>query len=163
MFYLLITCNNVLKLYKQFIWTPYDAPKIRRIINDFWVSNIIYAMVPLICYVTVEWHPVDRVMRQFGFKQGVPNPPRDLGKFHNMDFRGQSEFDWGDYHRTFISEWNNWNNTMIYGQPYTGLEHENSEYMEWYIAHTRRYMSREGAISALSTFAVCLYWSFYKC
>ena len=83
--------------------------------------------------------------------------PRDSGKFHNMDFRGKNEVDWGHYHRPFISEWNNLNNTLIYGQPYSGLEHENSEYMEWYIPHTRRYISREGAISAVSTLAVCLY------
>ena len=40
-----------------------------------------------------------------------------------------------------------------------GLLHENSEYMQWYIRQTRRYISREGT---LSTKVVNLIYNFKK-
>ena len=51
----------------QFLWTPYEAPYIGRLINNVEVSMIVCAKVPLICFAILEWHAIYKVMRQFGF------------------------------------------------------------------------------------------------
>jgi len=38
----------------QFLWTPYDTPEIRPLINDEEVSMIVRAKVLLICFAIVE-------------------------------------------------------------------------------------------------------------
>ncbi|XP_057450551.1 protein MAIN-LIKE 1-like [Lotus japonicus] len=53
----------------DFKWTPYpyEELNIRGLIDHVDIlPNVIYAMVPLICFSTVQWHPLDRVKRQFG-------------------------------------------------------------------------------------------------
>ncbi|XP_019455030.1 PREDICTED: serine/threonine-protein phosphatase 7 long form homolog [Lupinus angustifolius] len=51
----------------QFRWMPYSQlPYLPNI------SEKCRSRVPLICFAIVEWHPTDRVMRQFGFAQPIP-------------------------------------------------------------------------------------------
>ena len=71
----------------QFVWQPYGEPAINDLIpddiRDEW--QIWSTVVPLICFEVIEWHPADRVMRQFGFFQHVPVEPRTLVGSHNID------------------------------------------------------------------------------
>ena len=50
--------------------------------------------MPLICFVTVESHHADRVMRQFGFRQPIPVEHVNLDQVHKEDMRGRQELNW---------------------------------------------------------------------
>ncbi|RYR39967.1 hypothetical protein Ahy_A09g045611 isoform A [Arachis hypogaea] len=43
---------------------------------------------PLVSFECIEWHPTDRVRRQFGMQQLPPSPTFDLGRDHCTGFRG---------------------------------------------------------------------------
>lgn len=126
---------------------PYDRHEIRRLnIPD--VSEVAQAIVPLICYAIVEWHPIDRVMRQFGMHQGIPQEPPNFDRLHRIDMRGKTDVHWPDRHRQWIDLWDDRHNRIVRAVLFSGVLHENSDYMQWYIRHTRRYMTRMGACTA---------------
>ena len=112
------------------LWTPYDTPEIRPLINDIEVSMIVQAKVPLICFAIVKLDPIDRVMRQFGLQQIISDDPPNLDQLHDIDMRRRTNIFWPHHHRHWIVKWNQWNNYIIHGEMDQGLLHENSEYMQ---------------------------------
>ncbi|WJZ85618.1 hypothetical protein VitviT2T_005142 [Vitis vinifera] len=42
---------------------------------------------PLICFHIIEWHRPDRVLRQFRFRQGIPQPCDNESILHKCDLR----------------------------------------------------------------------------
>ena len=104
--------------------------EIRPLINDVEVSMIVRAKVPLICFTIMEWHPIDRIMRQFGLRQIIPNDPSNLDQLHDIYMRGRTYIFWSHHHRHWIVKWNHWNNYIVHGEIDQGLLHENSEYMQ---------------------------------
>ncbi|KAF1891149.1 hypothetical protein Lal_00001290 [Lupinus albus] len=126
----------------QFVWTPYRNMNISREI-----SNISRARVPLICFAIVEWHPVDRVMRQFGMQQSIPKDPPNFDKLHMTDLRGKNDYNWSQKHNRWIEKWSNWENYVIDGIPDIEPLYHYSEYIQWYLQRTRKYISPQGAYS----------------
>ena len=86
-------------------------------------------------------------MRQFGLRQIIPNDIPILDQLHDINIKGRTDIFWPHHHHHWIAKWNHWNDYIVYGEMGQGLLHENSEYMQWYIRRTRRYISRERALS----------------
>jgi len=74
----------------QFLWTPYSKADVIVFITDEF-SPVSRVVIPLICFATVEFHQADRVMRQFGFLQGIPSEPQNLDVLHKEDMRGRTD------------------------------------------------------------------------
>ncbi|MFQ6623850.1 hypothetical protein Gotur_003280 [Gossypium turneri] len=71
----------------QFQWTPHEDPTIRAVIPDefFQNLNIWHVKVPLVNYTTVEMHQMDKVLRQFRFRQPILEAPEVFDKEHKID------------------------------------------------------------------------------
>ncbi|KAL0290814.1 UNVERIFIED_CONTAM: hypothetical protein Scaly_2658200 [Sesamum calycinum] len=93
--------------YDQFIWQPYDME-----------SNVIMAyagnfnpqlwrsICPLIFYAIVEMHHPERVLRQFGMMQNIPDQPdtRDMS-LHKITRSNRTGTDWVLQHILYITRW----------------------------------------------------------
>jgi len=53
------------------------------------VSPTIQAFVPLICFAIMEFHQVDRVVRQFGWPQSIPPNSINLDEVHIIYLQGK--------------------------------------------------------------------------
>ncbi|RYR03776.1 hypothetical protein Ahy_B06g083066 [Arachis hypogaea] len=94
-------------------------------------SAIWSARVPLISFECVEWHATDRIRRQFGLNQGVPDQPRDLGASHGEVLTGPKNQDWANTHSVWVMEWTNrYSHVLVdeMGPPHYSLD----TYMHWY-------------------------------
>ncbi|RYR27727.1 hypothetical protein Ahy_B01g051765 [Arachis hypogaea] len=64
------------------------------------------AVVPLILFHWIEIVNIDRVMRQFGGKQGPPNPPLNIDTFHRQSSRNEDGW-WPIRLQTWFEVWAN--------------------------------------------------------
>ena len=120
----------------QFVWQPYGDPTINGLIpDDIQIDRPIWSTVgPLICFEVIEWHPTDRVMRQFGLFQHVPVEPRSLAGSHNIDLRGKGQIDWRSRHIDWVTLWDHRHERILQGQLATDYQPSN-EYWTWYLQH----------------------------
>lgn len=83
------------------------------------------------------------MVRQFGFRQPVPQPALNLDEVHKLDMRGRADWDWQVHHQQWIALWNDRHNRIFTGVPFNRNGHlrDDSEYMQWYISHTIRYVA----------------------
>ena len=102
------------------------------------ISPVSHAVVPLICFATVEIHQVDQVMHQFGFWQSIPTKPLNLDKLHKKDMRGRTYRYWSQYHASWITMWSDRHNRVIQGTDFSGNSHlrDSTPCMQWYIRYT---------------------------
>ncbi|KAF7845062.1 serine/threonine-protein phosphatase 7 long form-like protein [Senna tora] len=90
--------------YHNVVWEPYHAavcpqqliPAYCREGEDIWRAE-----VPLIHFNIIEWHQPDRVLRQFGLQQPIPNAPYDLDVQHTLKLMGKTEYNWAAEHRWY--------------------------------------------------------------
>nr|KYP50492.1 Serine/threonine protein phosphatase 7 long form isogeny [Cajanus cajan] len=68
-------------------------------------TNIWRVVVPLIDFHIIEYHHVDRVMRQFGMVQHIPCPPRQLDNLHDLTLCEKDDIDWRVQHAVFVHKW----------------------------------------------------------
>ncbi|QHO02060.1 uncharacterized protein DS421_13g420610 [Arachis hypogaea] len=94
-------------------------------------SVIWSATVPLISFECIEWHATDRVRRQFGWTQGVPNQERDLGASHGEVLTGPKNQDWADTHSLWVMQWTNRYNYTL-SDDLEHLHYPLEIYMHWY-------------------------------
>ncbi|RYR08133.1 hypothetical protein Ahy_B05g075685 [Arachis hypogaea] len=95
-------------------------------------NSVIWSVtVPLISFECIEWHATDRVRRQFGLTQGVPNQERDLGASHGEVLTGPKNQDWADTHSLWVMQWTNrYSHTL--SDDLEHLHYPLEIYMHWY-------------------------------
>lgn len=89
----------------EVVWMPYTEEVLQALPPYCCVGKDIWrARVPLICFATVELHQPERVLRQFGFRQGVPHESRSRHPPHGQTLRGGQK-DWAVVHAEAIVLW----------------------------------------------------------
>ena len=108
------------------------------------------ARVPLVCFNIVEWHFPDRVRRQFGWFQCVPEKPIADRGYHSTVMTGRSDEDWRTVWALEIELWNNRRQYIIRSSVSRSTQHYHNEYGDWYRRVTRRFMTLDGAAHVAS-------------
>lgn len=131
-------------MFFQFVWQPYRSDAVRALIPAYCLehSAVWRSSCPLLCMHIVEWHHVDRTLRQFGMEQHIPDPAVNLDAmgFHGRDLRGRVDTNWSVYLAQFVVYWGQRHDRVFRGdQPARPLT-RNSEYWQWYRRITRRWM-----------------------
>ncbi|KAL0289590.1 UNVERIFIED_CONTAM: Serine/threonine-protein phosphatase 7 long form [Sesamum calycinum] len=129
--------------YDQFIWQPYDMESnvIMAYAGNFnpqlWIS-----ICPLIFYAIVEMHHHERVLRQFGMMQNIPDQPdtRDMS-LHKITRSNRTGTDWVLQHILYITRWQRRYDTVIQRQPISNRRDTDRGYWEWYNNITRHFVS----------------------
>ncbi|KAL0366916.1 UNVERIFIED_CONTAM: Serine/threonine-protein phosphatase 7 long form [Sesamum radiatum] len=113
----------------QFIWQPYDLDSdvIMAYAADFnpqlWRSSC-----PLIFYAIVEMHHPERVLRQFGMRQNIPEAidTRDMS-LHQISRKNRTGTDWNLQHIQYISRWQRDMTRLYKGRPSRTEEIQNED------------------------------------
>ncbi|KAL9673746.1 hypothetical protein QQ045_030007 [Rhodiola kirilowii] len=126
----------------DFIWRPYDYTMLE-LLNPLCAQGqqtTWRADVSLICYNIIEWHHTARVMRQYGFTQGVPlNSIGSSDPCHGMDRKMNR--DWAIYYASYIALCNSHHERLIDGDmavPFANIDDPTVDYFTWYSRHTHR-------------------------
>ena len=120
----------------QFLWRPYEIPAIISCIPPHvWDDRAVCsAITALVCFEAVEWHPSNRVTRQFGVYQLIPPDPINLGESHNQDLRGKTDWNWIQTHQHWINVWHSRSECVLYGHSIVDYT-PSPEYWHWYQEH----------------------------
>ncbi|KAL5127253.1 Serine/threonine-protein phosphatase 7 long form [Glycine soja] len=118
----------------EFVWEPYPSTVISLLPPVCLVGSLAwYAVVPLICFQVIEWHQPDRVLRQFGMQQPIPESPSQPLNIHGITLKGKHDENWGQLFAPMIDQWNNRHAFRVDAYPrQEGLLSFNSDYMAWY-------------------------------
>ncbi|KAH1260028.1 Serine/threonine-protein phosphatase 7 long form [Glycine max] len=96
-----------------------------------------------------EWHQPDRVLRQFGMQQPIPESPSQPWNVHGLTLKGKMDENWFQLLAPFISQWNNRAEFRVdvYARQ-EGLLSFNSDYMVWYRSKTKMFIDPNNANTA---------------
>ncbi|KAH1265761.1 Serine/threonine-protein phosphatase 7 long form [Glycine max] len=115
----------------EFVWEPYTATVMGALPPICVVGSVVwFATVPLICFHVVEWHQPDRVLRQFGLQQPIPECPSQPQNLHGITLKGKQDENWFHLLAPIIGQWNNRAEFRVDVYPrQEGLLGYNSDYM----------------------------------
>ncbi|KAL5162912.1 Serine/threonine-protein phosphatase 7 long form [Glycine soja] len=134
----------------EFVWEPYPSTVISLLPPVCLVGSLAwYAVVPLICFQVIEWHQPDRVLRQFGMQQPIPESPSQPLNIHGITLKGKHDENWGQLFAPMIDQWNNRHAFRVDAYPrQEGLLSFNSDYMVWYRRKTKMFVDPANAKTA---------------
>ncbi|KAH1189083.1 Serine/threonine-protein phosphatase 7 long form [Glycine max] len=117
-----------------FVWEPYTITVMAALPPICVVGSVAwFVVVPLICFHVVEWHQTDRVLRQFGMQQPIPECPSQPQNLHGITLKGKQDENWFQLLAPMIIQWNNRAEFRVDVYPrQEGLLSFNSDYMVWY-------------------------------
>ncbi|XP_057961052.1 serine/threonine-protein phosphatase 7 long form homolog isoform X2 [Malania oleifera] len=137
----------------EFIWRPYTDDIIADLPTDYAVgSDLWVARVPLVCFHIIEWYLPDRVLRQFGYRQGIPDPFLTSGvdvhgqDLHNIDGRGRGVTNWTIVHDMYVTAWEHRREHIIPVKAEDGPLRSDDPYFSWYRSITRRFLNRTAGV-----------------
>ncbi|RYR10994.1 hypothetical protein Ahy_B05g079487 [Arachis hypogaea] len=134
----------------EFVWQPYLEPWIlSRVPAEFLGhphGDFYTAVVPLIFFRWIEILNVDRVLQQFGRKQGPPNPPLNIDTFHRQSARNDDGW-WPVRLSEWFEVWAN-RRTDAYRLRIDRADtlRSSQDYYRWYSQRTRRFLSTPDAL-----------------
>lgn len=85
--------------------------------------------IPLIAFEIVEYQLSERVLRQFGILQYIPEDPIDMSFLRTERVSSFQRDNHTKMHRLYVREWDSFVNT---GMPITGKGQYVLEYMQWF-------------------------------
>ncbi|KAL5154293.1 Serine/threonine-protein phosphatase 7 long form [Glycine soja] len=122
----------------EFLWEPYTTTVMSMLPPICLVGSVAWcAVVPLICFHVVEWHQPDRVLRQFGMQQPIPEPPSQPQNIHGLTLKGKQDENWFQLLAPIISKWNN--------RAEFRVDSFNFDYMVWYRRKTKMFVDPNNA------------------
>ncbi|KAH1193751.1 Serine/threonine-protein phosphatase 7 long form [Glycine max] len=76
----------------EFVWEPYTATVISLLPPICVLRSVAWCtVVPLICFQVIEWHQLDRVLRQFGMQQPILESPSQPLNIHGITLKGKHD------------------------------------------------------------------------
>ncbi|KAH1266120.1 Serine/threonine-protein phosphatase 7 long form [Glycine max] len=131
----------------QFVWVPYAGHVEMNLSQVCFFGSVLWTcIIPLICFQEVEWHQPDRVMRQFGMQQPIPEPVMQPNNIHDLTLKGKEGKNWMRLMQPALNEWNSrYERRVEQTPPQTGTLSLNSEYMRWYRRKTKVYVDPKHA------------------
>ncbi|XP_030924549.1 uncharacterized protein LOC115951506 [Quercus lobata] len=144
----------------QIVWEPYrnylgSLPAYCTAGQHIWRS-----IVPLIHFWVVVGHHPERVLRQFGMKQGIPVDVDTSIELHKITLQGKHHQDWAEEHASHIAKWAA-HATIADAPAFHGEMSYHDEYMVWFRPRTVRHITKETSYwdtlveSQLSIIAKC--------
>ncbi|MED6161983.1 hypothetical protein PIB30_066069 [Stylosanthes scabra] len=134
----------------DFVWTPYMAPQ-WRVIEPGWVNDVgeietWMATVPIVLFMYIRFHHVDRMKRQFRSEQAIPLDPVNLDGFLRASARGDDKW-WPDELAYWYGFWHNRRSRdhqiQIVPTHYPGWP--TREYADWWASPDRLLQDPRGA------------------
>ena len=117
------------------VWEPYPDEVLQTLRPIYRCGSHIWrARVPLICVEIVEMHVPDRVLRQFGLNQHIPEVVEQLPRVDR-----KRRVDCAHFHVALIDQWAD-RVDRVQDQRHPLIDR--SEYMRWYWGITRRWIIR---------------------
>ncbi|KAL5180558.1 Serine/threonine-protein phosphatase 7 long form [Glycine soja] len=131
----------------EFVWVPYAGHVEMNLSQVCFFGSVLWTcIIPLICFQEVEWHQPDRVMRQFGMQQPIPEPVMQPNNIHDLTLKGKEGKNWMRLMQPALNEWNSrYERRVEQTPPQTGTLSLNSEYMRWYRRKTKVYVDPKHA------------------
>ncbi|KAL2241069.1 UNVERIFIED_CONTAM: Protein MAIN-LIKE 1 [Sesamum indicum] len=121
------TAHNALRIIRNVL----DRMQLNEALPYYAMRTTWNIRCPLINYSLVEMHHPERVLRQFGYVQDIPqNPLISERRLHSIDRRGRQDMDWATFHADYIAKWND---VVVITVP---------DYMNWYHQITRVQISQ---------------------
>ncbi|RYR29156.1 hypothetical protein Ahy_B01g053480 [Arachis hypogaea] len=134
----------------EFNWMPYmDSRILSRVPAEFLGhphGDIYHSVVPLILFRWIEILNIDRVLRQFGGRQGPPNPPLNIDTFHRQSARNDDGW-WPIRLSSWFEVWAS-RRTEAYRLHIDRADtlRPSMDYYRWYCDRTRRFLSAPEAL-----------------
>ncbi|KAK9992258.1 hypothetical protein SO802_027243 [Lithocarpus litseifolius] len=125
----------------QIFWEPYrnylgSLPAYCTSGQHIWRS-----IVPLIHFWVVEGHHPERVLRQFGMKQGIPGDIDTSIELHKITLQGKQDKNWAEEHAAPIARWAA-HAIIADAPPFHGEMSYNDEYLVWFRPRTVRHITK---------------------
>ncbi|QHO33794.1 uncharacterized protein DS421_9g261390 [Arachis hypogaea] len=89
--------------FDDFIWRTYMGVGVPDVLAPY--LAICSTHSPLVSFECIEWHPTERVRRQFGMQQLPSGPAFDLGRDHCKRLTGAQNHDWGEIYSEWVNRW----------------------------------------------------------